>query len=77
MLVFLSIWISSLAILLHSYFLFLFASLSLWVFGFFFVISKRLFACVVFVCLFVVMAGSAAEGTQFDTRQFDQKLSEQ
>ena len=29
------------------------------------------------LCVFViVMAGSAPEGTQFDTRQFDQKLNE-
>lgn len=29
-----------------------------------------------FLCIVVVMAGSAPEGTQFDTRQFDQRLNE-
>ena len=29
-----------------------------------------------FVLCYAVMAGSAPEGTQFDARQFDQKLNE-
>lgn len=71
MLVFLSLWTSSLAFLSHSFLAIILLTKSNRCFHSSFVMMSDCFCSV-----YVVMAGSAPEGTQFDARQFDQKLNE-
>lgn len=72
MLVFLALWTSSLAVMSHFFLCYnnlidvCLSSFVCWI-----LLSLN---CCCFLC--VVMAGSAPEGTQFDARQFDQKLNE-
>lgn len=71
MLVFPSLWTSSLAILSHSL-LCNHITTQNQIYVVSLLASRNLFS----FCCVCSMAGSAPEGTQFDARQFDQKLNE-